>query len=294
VIESVDARLARRAAGQHGVLTRAQLFEAGLNKQAVDYRHAIGRLQVVHRGVYAVGHTPPSPYARAMAAVLACGDGAVLSHRSAAALWGFVSSWRVPTDVTVRTDRRHPGVRVHRSRTLGREETTMHFGIPVTTPARTILDLADVFDDAALARAVNEARLLRRLDLEDLARLLERSSGRATTRLRPFVERVGAPTRSVFEDAFLHFVERHALPRPEVNQTAAGHEVDMLWREQRLIVELDGLAYHAGDEAFEVDRERDATLVAAGYSVLRLTWRRLTHHPAREAARLRSLLGNGE
>lgn len=166
----------------------------------------------------------------------------------------------------------------------------MHLGIPVTTPVRTILDLADVLDDTALARAVNEARLLRRLALEDLAQLLERAPGRATTRLRPFVERAGAPTRSVFEDAFLRFVERHELPTPEVNASVSGHEVDMLWREQRLIVELDGRAYHAGDEAFEVDRERDATLVAAGYSVLRVTWRRLLDQPEREAGRLRALL----
>jgi very-short-patch-repair endonuclease len=229
-----------------------------------------------------------------MAAVLASGPESVLSHRSAAALWEIARRWPTTTEVTAPTRRDRPGLRVHRSRTLGSDDTTMHFGIPVTAPARTILDLADVLEDAALARAVNEARLLRRLDLEDLAKLLERSSGRATTRLCLFVERAGAPTRSVFEDTFLRFVERHGLPPPRVNQTVAGHEVDMLWRQQRLIVELDGLAYHAGDEAFEVDRERDATLVAAGYSVLRLTWRRLTHHPAREAARLRSLLGNGE
>lgn len=291
--ESVDARLARCASAQHGVLTRRQLLEAGLDRDGIDYRRAIGRLQVVHRGVYAVGHRPHSPHARAMAAVLACGEGAALSHRSAGALWGLMSRWWMPTDVTARTDRRHPGVRVHRSRTLGREETTMHFGIPVTTPARTILDLADVLDDAVLARAVNEARLLRRLELADLAQLLERSSGRAITRLRPFVERASAPTRSVFEDAFLRFVERHELPTPNVNATVGGYEVDMVWREQRLIVELDGRAFHAGDDAFEADRERDATLVAAGYSVLRVTWRRLWHRPEREAARLRSLLENG-
>ena len=111
--------------------------------------------------------------------------------------------------------------------------------------------------------------------------------------MRPFVERADAPTRSVFEDAFLHFVERHGLPRPRDNQTVAGHEVDMLWLEQRFIVELEGRAY-AGDDAFEADRELDAALVAAGYSVLRLTWRRLTHHPEREAARLRSLLEKTE
>jgi hypothetical protein len=200
-----------------------------------------------------------------MAAVLACGRGAVLSHTSAAALWGL-SRWRQPLEVTAPHARRHDGVRVHRSRTLTRADVTRHYGIPTTTPARTLQDLARVLDPPALTRAVNDARLRHfiRVDAET------------------------GPTRSVFEDAFLAFVDRHGLPRPEVNQIVAGYEVDMLWRPQRLIAELDGRAYH--EDSFEEDRERDAALTVAGFRVVRVTWRRLTGQEEREAGRFRALL----
>jgi very-short-patch-repair endonuclease len=229
-------------------------------------------------------------HARAMAAVLACGEAAALSHRAAGALWGMGPRWPRAMDVTVVGHRRRPGIRVHRSPTLADRDVTTHFGIPVTAPARTVLDLADLLDDPSLARAVNEARLAGWLRLHDLAELLARSPGRATRRLWPFVGHADGPTRSVFEDAFLAFVERHGLPRPEVNQVVAGHEVDMLWREQRLIVELDSRAHHDGDQPFETDRDRDADLLAVGFPVVRVTWRRLTREPGREAERLAALL----
>lgn len=197
--------------------------------------------------------------------MLACGPGAVLSHTSAAALWGL-SKWRQPLEVTARNARRHDGIRVHRSRTLTRADITRQYGIPTTTPARTLHDLARVLDPASLTRAVNDARLrhLIKVDAET------------------------GPTRSVFEDAFLAFVDRHGLPRPEVNQIVAGYEVDMLWRPQRLIAELDGRAYH--EDRFEEDRDRDAALTAVGLRVVRVTWRRLTRHEEREAGRFRALL----
>jgi very-short-patch-repair endonuclease len=202
-----------------------------------------------------------------MAAVLACGPGAVLSHRSAAALWGL-GRWQRQLEVTAPSAHRHPGVLVHRSRTLTRNDVTRHYGIPVTTPARTLHDLARILDPASLTRAVNDARL----------RHLVRSEGARDT----------GPTRSVFEDAFLAFIDRHQLPRPEVNQRVEGFEVDMLWRPQRLVAELDGRAYH--EHTFEEDRERDAVLTAAGLRVVRVTWRRLTHDEEREAVRFRTLL----
>ncbi len=275
------------------MLTRCQLLELGLGVDAIDYRLRVGRLLRMHRGVYAVGHRPPSPLARAMAAVLACGPEGVLSYRSAAALWEIDPRWRTPIEVTAPTERRHRGVRVHHSRTLLREDVTIQFGIPVTTPARTLLDLAGVLDDKALARAVNEAQLRRRLRLDDLATILARSPGRATARLRVFVDRDQAPTRSAFEDAFLAFVDRYGLPRPEVNQDVAGYEVDILWREQKVIVELDSRGYHDSDQPFERDRDKDADLLAAGYPVIRITWRRLVDTPAREARRLTTLLAAG-
>jgi very-short-patch-repair endonuclease len=143
-------------------------------------------------------------------------------------------------------------------------------------------------DTPSLTRAVNEARLRRKATLTDLAELLNRSPGRATRRLRPFVERVSGPTRSEFEDAFLGFVQRHGLPTPEINQMVAGYEVDVLWREHKLIVELDGREFH--ENAFEADRERDATLLNAGLPVLRITWQRLTEQEQREATRLQAIL----
>jgi very-short-patch-repair endonuclease len=284
-----DAEIARLARVQHGIVRREQVLAAGLNRGALEYRVQVGRLIPVHRGVFAVGHLPTSPHARAMAAVMACGPGAVLSHRSAAALWDIEPRWRDPIEVTARGRRRHPGIRVHRA-ALDERDVTDHHGIPVTSAARTLLDLADVLDDAALTRAVNDARLNRRLALDTLAELLERSPGRATTRLRAFVRRPTAPTRSAFEDAFLAMLDRYGIPRPEVNQVVAGHEVDGFWREQGLVVELDSHEYHDDDESFETDRDRDADLLAAGLRVVRVTWMRLTLTPAREAGRLNRLL----
>jgi very-short-patch-repair endonuclease len=285
----VDAEIAYRARLQHGVVTSVQLMAAGLSRRAISHRVSAGRLHRIHRGVFAVGHLPTSPHARAIAAVMACGKGAALSHRSAAALWDMTPDRRGPIDVTARAGRKHHGIRVHRSKLDDRDVTT-HFGIPITSPARTLLDLADMLDDTALARAVNEARLKRRLGLDALEDLLARSPGRATTRLRPFIHRRTAPTRSAFEDAFLELIDRYKLPRPEVNQRIAGHEVDAVWREQRLIVELDSREYHDDDQSFETDRDRDADLLAAGFPVVRVTWARLEWTPAREARRLNRLL----
>jgi very-short-patch-repair endonuclease len=244
--------------------------------------------------VYAVGYVSSSPLTRAMAAVLASGRGAVLSHRSAAALWDIDPRWGDVVDVTSPGGRQHRGVVVHRSRTLTALDVTKHAGVPVTTVARTLIDLADVLDDLALARAVNEARL-RGLRLEKLGVLLARSPGRrAAARLRDLVGHADTPTRSVLEDRFVAFVERYELPRPEINQRIAGYEVDMLWRPQRLVAELDGRRFHESPRSFERDREKDACLVASGYRVVRITWRRLADQPAREAQRLRKLLGLDE
>lgn len=285
VTPRVDAVIARRAAAQHGLISRRQLLDAGLSSRTIDYRVRTGRLLRRHRGVYALGHVSPSPIATAMAAVLACGPRAVLSHRSAAALWELAPRWHAPIEVTAPAGHHHEGIRLHRSRTV---ERTVHYGVPVTTPARTLLDLADILNDAGLARAVNDARLTRRVTLTELRELLDRSPGRATARLRPFVEHDTGPTRSRFEDRFRTFARRHRLPRPEVNQTVAGHEVDLLWRAERLVVELDSHEHHA--HRFEADRERDADLLAAGHAVLRLTWTRLKRDPRGEAERLRAIL----
>jgi very-short-patch-repair endonuclease/predicted transcriptional regulator of viral defense system len=281
----MDRVLGAIAGEQHGMVTRRQLVEAGLEEHQIAYRVKAGRLIRRHRGVYAVGHVPLSPHARAMAAVLACGPRATLSHRSAGALWGLLR-YAGPPDVTTAGKHRHPHITLHRSR-LAETDITTHYGIPTTTPARTIIDLADMLDAASLTRAVHDARLRHILSLDDLAAQLTR--GRATRVLASLIDRPTAPTRSVLEDAFLRFLDRHRLPRPEVNAVVAGYEVDMLWRPQRLIAELDGHEFHAG--SFERDRDRDADLVAAGFRVVRVTSIRLTSAPQREATRFRTLLG---
>jgi very-short-patch-repair endonuclease len=273
-------------------VSRAQLREAGLADGAIAHRLQIGRLHRVHRGVYAVGYAATAPLALAMAGVLAGGPGTVLSHRSAAALWELGVAWGGVVEVTTVTAHRCPGVTVHRSRTIAREHVTVRAGIPVTTVARTLVDLADVLTDRALTRALNEAQVRHRLRLDHLSALLDATDGRrGARRLRNLLEHsAGAPTRSALEDTFLALVDRERLPRPQVNQRVAGYEVDMLWRAERLIVELDGRRFHEHPRAFERDRDRDADLAARGFTVVRVTWQRVVRQPRREVQRLRALL----
>jgi hypothetical protein len=269
------------------MVTRVQLLGLGLSAREIDYRVRTGRLWRVHHGVYCVGRPPVTPHERAMGAVLACGPRAALSHVPGGALWELRLRWPPTMEVTAPSKRSRPGIKIHRS-PLDRRDITRHYGIPVTTLARTLLDLAEVLDTPALTRAVNEARLRRKSTLTDLAELLTRSPGRATRRLNPFIQNPSGPTRSEFEDAFLAFAARHGLPTPETNQLVAGYEVDVLFRQQRLVVELDGREFH--ENTFEADRERDATLLDAGLPVLRVTWRRFQDQEQREATRLQAIL----
>jgi very-short-patch-repair endonuclease len=264
--------LQRLASEQHGILTRSQLLHAGVGSDTIRRWIKTGRLIRIHQGIYALGHLPPSPHARTMAAVLACGHGAVLSHRSAATLYGLFR-YAGPIEVTAPTKRTRPGVIVHRS-ALADRDVTQHWAIPVTTPARTLTDLAGTLDPASLTRAVNAARVAKLMSRDDLPPRLRKGQ---TPR----------PTRSAFEDSFRVFCARHRLPQPEINAIVAGYEVDAFWRPQRLVAELDGEEFH---QDFEADRAKDADLVEAGLRVVRLTWDRLTRQPKREAARFRRLL----
>ena len=218
-----------------------------------------------------------------MAAVLACGPDAALSHGSAAALWRIVSRWPSPPHVTAPGERRHPGIHVHRSR---HTDATTHHGIRVTTPARTLVDLADVLNHQQLTRAVNEAQVQRLITAQELTTLLTRYPGRRTSQLTP--ER--GTTRSYLEDDFVRFLKRHRLPLPEFNQQIAGHEVDAVYRQQRLVIELDSRQFHTTLRAFEQDRDRDADLLSAGFSTLRITDHRLKQHATKEAQRLKETL----
>jgi hypothetical protein len=272
-----------------------QLLELGLSEDGVHGRVAAGRLHPVFRGAYAVGHPHLSIRGRWMAAVLACGPGAALSHRSAAALWEILVTGTGRIDVMTATRSRHNrrGIAHHRPRRLEQEDTAVKDGIPVTSVARTLLDLAALVNARRLRRALAEADRREVFDLGLVERLLDRTAGhRGRGRLQRALSEYRAPpwTRSGLERLFLDLCDEACLPQPRVNSFVEGHEVDFVWAAQRLIVELDGYAYHHHRRAFEDDRARDAALQLAGYRVLRFTDRRLERDRAEVVRILRGLL----
>ncbi len=266
--------IATTAGRQHGHITRAQLRSLGINDMLIGRWRRGGRLVRIHAGVYAVGYRRAEPMAQAMAAVLACGHEALLSHESAAALWGW-RRWPDQPEVTAMAARRRPGIRTHRTRSLPRADRDWQLGVPVTSPERTIREIQSRLTRKQFRRMVKDARQERRLDDVAVTRLL----GYATE-----------PTRSEFEEAFRRFCRRFGLPEPVTLALVHGYEVDALFSAQRLVVELDGWAFHRGRVAFADDRDRDAELLGFGYETVRITWERLHETPEREAARLRRIL----
>lgn len=287
----------------------------------VQTRVATNRLRPLHRGVYLLGQLrgPLEPErAREMAAVLACGPGAVISHRSAAWLWDLLpraggpagvarprtaaasahpagAGSGVDVDVTVpgRARRRRPGIRAHRSHDLGAGETTQLDGIPITTPARTLRDLSIVVGPRELNRAAARAERRKLIRAEELASLVARHSRRrGAPVLRAAMGEDGGPalTRSEAEERFLDLVRRGQLPAPETNVLVRGHEVDFLWRAARLAVEVDGFGFHASRRSFENDRRRDAELAAAGVHVVRVTWSQIVREPSATLVRVAQAL----
>jgi len=227
-----------------------------------------------------------------MAAVLACGDGAVLSHHGALVLWGFATQWPDRFDVTLPDgDRRPANVTVHRPRNLARADCKRHLGIPITSAARTLLDSGPRLGER-LARTVNDALhtpWLTEAQLDEVARRYPRHPG--TKLLRPILADLpSGRTRSDFEDGFRAFCKRHGLPKPRFNLIVAGHLADAVFAAERVIVECDSWEFHRLRESFESDRDRDADTLAAGFATVRLTWRRIETAPDREAARLRTIL----
>ncbi len=279
----VDLQIVRLAERQHGVVSLRQLQALGLGAGAIEHRIATGRLHRIHRGVYAVGRPSLTRKGHWMAAVLACGPGAVLSHRSAAALWQLrEDGWK--TDVTVPGDRRSRGfIKAHRAR-MDPADITHCDGIPVTTVARTLLDLAAVLDRDQLVKTVEESERRKLFDLRAVEAVLTRNGRRCgTPALRDVlaVYREPPPTRSDLERDFLALVRRTAaVPEPHVNVRVEGFEVDAFWPRSRLVVELDGRGYHTSPRVFEADRARDAVLQRAGYRVIRITRHRLRADPA--------------
>lgn len=288
VASAIDKAIALLAGRQHGYASRAQLLAIGLGPGAIKYRVDTGRLIPVHAGVYAVGYVNGTTAARAMAAVLACGEAAALSHGSAGALWGFAKHWEEPFEVTVPAMRKRPGINIHRSRVLTRRDITRQLGIRVTSPARTVLDTAPRFTGRQLSRMVNGALRTPYLHVPDLADVLNRNPAHpGTKRLRRFVH---DPTNSPLEDDFLEFAQRHGLPRPVTNTHLLGHEIDVLYPRERVIVEIDSHGFHSDRDSFERDRRRDVVMLAAGFVTVRITDVRMKHEPEEEAGRLLAIL----
>jgi predicted transcriptional regulator of viral defense system len=292
--------VARVAAVQHTVVSHEQLSACGVRGNAVTTRVKNGRLHRQHIGVYSVGQPTLTKEGRWMAAVLASGASAVLSHGDAARLWGLWDQAlgpRVDVSTPQRTRKGAPGIRLHRVRHLPADERTEVEGIPVTSIARTLIDLTDMFGRERLTRWIREAEYLGVLDLEAVDQAIANATGRR--RLPTLIaaveaHRPGQIVRQELEHRFLELCRRYDVPIPDTNvpMIVAGRSrsVDCLWREQQVVVELDGRSAHDNPAAFENDRARDAALTAAGYRLLHYTWRRVTTEGRAIARELRAVL----
>lgn len=252
----------------------------GAQRGAIEHRVKRGLLRALHRGVYLCGRPEDDLRARAMAAVLACGERAVVSHAAAAALWEIRPEADGPITVTIVGDRaRHAGIRAHQTHSLHPSDRKLLRGIPVTSAARTLLDNAADLAPRRLGEALEQAqikRLVTKREIEATLRRAPRRLGRAA--LRALVAD-SAVTRSVAERMVVKLLRAAGLPRPAFNAEAEGYEVDALWRVERVVLEFDSHEFHATRAAFERDRRRDASLTRAGYLVLRTTWHELTERP---------------
>ena len=254
-------------------MTRDQLRAIGLDDAAIHRRARAGVLFRVHHGVYAVGRPATTPPERAAAAVLACGPGAALSHASAMTLWGFWKHWDRPFEVTVPGDRRPRGIRTHRTRPLHRRDVRRQLDVPVTSPARTLLDMAARLKPTALRRAVKDGQARKLASQQALAEAVARHPHHpGAAKLRPYLDDP-TDTRSVLEDRFLDYCQRAGIPRPRMNVEVCGLLVDALFEPEKVIVELDSWDFHANREAFEDDRERDGVTTEAGLVTVRITSR---------------------
>lgn len=284
---------------QHGVVGWHQLIALGMPERTVEEWLSGGRLHRVHRGVFAVGHPRLAETGRRWAAVLAYGDGALLSHRSAAALWGLARQRSRLVDVTAPMGRqgahRRDGIFIHRGR-IHREDRAASGGLPVTTVARTLFDLAEFVSPKRLESAWEEADRLNLLELRAVEQVCERGYGRRA--LRPIrglltEARTAQITRSPLEDDFASFCHANGIPAPSFNTTVLGYEIDAVWPAERLAAELDSWEFHSHRAAFERDRTRDTALQVAGYRTIRITHRRLNHEALKLADELHALLAAG-
>ena len=294
----IDRAAAGLAGRQHGMVARWQLLELGMTETMVKTRLRHGGLHRFHRGVFAYGHRSITVESRWMAAVLAFGPRAVLSHRSAGQLWGLVPRSRIAPEVTRPSRAGHrPHLVVHEA-VLPGDEIVRVRGIPVTSVPRTMFDLAGMLSVRDVERAWNEMEVREHRDRLSVPTLLERYLGRkGSLLLARLADRKTLPvgiTRNDFEEAFLAFVDAQGLPRPRMNFHIAlrgrFYEIDCFWEQPRVAIELDGGRTHRTGQAFEKDRERDRILTAEGFITFRITWHHLHDTPAEVAHDLRQIL----
>jgi very-short-patch-repair endonuclease len=284
VTERGDRGVAQLAAAQRGIAHRDQLAGVGVGRGAVDWRLSRSRMHHVFPRVVAIGNPVLEPLGAETAALLYARDGSFLSHDTAAALWGIAPAdpGRVHLTTIGRRVRARPGLQCHRVAAIDLRDLRLHRGFPVTAPARTLVDLSEDRGPDELARALNEARVLGLLSDESLQGALDRFNGPSGTKqLRALLaaERGPVLSRSELERRFRALIDQGQLPQPQYNVSLLGYEVDVLWPLERLVVETDGFAVHGQRRAFEADRRRDQRLTAAGYTVIRVTYRQLIEEP---------------
>jgi hypothetical protein len=291
--------LAELARKQHGVVSIRQLTgPLGYSRRSVARAEAAGRLHRLYRGVYAVGHTDVSPHGECLGAVLACGREALLSHYSAGWLWGISKARPAPFHVTTPTHRRpRSPLRLHHARSLAAEDRALELGIPVTSLARTLLDLAGAVDFDWLRRILKRSEELRLFDLRAVESALARNTGHhgaAALRRAMAIYRPSPFTRSGLETEFFERCAAAGLPQPHMNYVEAGFELDAYWPEHRFAVELDVYETHGTHESFERDRERQEDLLLLGIGMTRVTGHRLAREPEEVMRRVARLLQQRE
>lgn len=295
VAGSGDREIARVADIQKGFAVREQLADAGLTRSAIAHRLRTGRLYEYHKGVYVVGRNSLEPLGREMAAVLKFRGDAILSHRSAAAVWGLLDAPSDEVTVTVVGKGAHSqsGLCVHRAKGLDRRDLRARNGLPITSPARTLLDLAADEPDAGLEEAVAAARQKGLAADHEIRAAIRRAPGRkGASRLARLVDAGHASgfTRSKAERRMRALLRAAELPQPRANAPLLGYVADFLWSEHRLVVEVDGYLFHWNKASFESDRRRDQVFAAAGYTVIRVTWAQLSDEPLAVVARIAQAL----
>jgi very-short-patch-repair endonuclease len=288
---TVEAELARIARAGHGVVTRAQLLNAGVTADEIKLRVRKGGLIRVHRGVYRVGHRAPSVEATYLAAVLAAGEGALLSGRAAAHLLGLLKGSAPPPEVTARTQRRIEGVKTHRSRLLDARDAATVRGIPVTTVPRTLVEISSELSSDVLARACHEAGVRYGTTPGAVeAVLARRPNAPGARKLRRVIHGDVHVTLSKLEARFLELLRAEGLPLPVTNRPAGGRRVDCRWPEHQLTIELDGYRFHNSRHSWEQDRRREREARARGDDFRRYSYEDVTGDPTLMLAELRALL----